>query len=90
MKRVLKYAIPVDDQDHPIPAGCVAHVNYSPENPTSTVMVWVEVPQNVDLGLLAVRVYGTGHAIDDNDEHLGSTITPVGLVWHLYGRRIGQ
>lgn len=84
MKRVLKWAVPVDDLDHPIGAGPVVLVDCLLPN---LVNVWTEETQaDGRIPLRRVRVFGTGHPIMGGDRHLGSTKhEDTGLVWHVYG-----
>lgn len=82
-RRVLKWTIPVDDRDHPIGGGRVAHV--ACQSDANTVQVWTDEPDAEQVEIRSARVYGTGQPIPKGDEHLGSTITEDGfLVWHVF------
>ena len=83
MKTVWKYSIPVDDRDHPLP---VRVVHVGPDSTALTILtVWaeVDVSDSPTVPTAPYRVFGTGHPIPDEAEHVGSV--PVGpFVWHLY------
>jgi hypothetical protein len=55
----------------------------SPEYNMPTV--WVELEPG-GVGSLALTFIGTGHDVPEGASHVGSCITPVGLVWHVYKR----
>ena len=79
-RRVLKWPVPVDDQDHPIGWGPVALVDST--NPR-LVHVWtIEESESVN-PWRAARVYGTGQPVVGADEHLGS-VNINGLEWHVF------
>ena len=86
MKTVLKWLVAVDDRPYAIGGGKVVLVGPS-ENP-ATVYVWTEEElgygndQKKEIRL--AQVYGTGHKVPDEAQHLGSTQTVLGLVWHVY------
>lgn len=84
-KRVLKWNVKVDGQEHPIGAGTVVLV--ACQDDAGVVQVWTE--EAVDLPrpeLRAARVYGTGQDLPFSDVHLGSVLAMGGrLVWHVYG-----
>lgn len=81
-RRVLKWPVPVDDNDHPIGAGPVVLVE-SRNGLHSTVFVWTEEPEGVAKAVRRARVYGTGQPIPDGDVHIGSTSAGL-FVWHVY------
>lgn len=87
MKRVLKWSVPVDDQDHPIGGGKVLHVGCQ-AGVVDVVSVWTEEPAVGVHGQRRARVYATGQPVPDGDVHIGSVIAPVSpprtLVWHVY------
>lgn len=84
-KTVLKWTVPVDDQAHPIGAGKVLLVASQYGDP-GEVQVWTE--ESADIGIRPTReatVIGTGQAVPDGHEHIGSVVTMSGaLVWHVY------
>lgn len=86
--KVLKWDVPVDDQDHPVGGGKVLFVTC--QGTPYSVQVWTQeiVNDNGDLAypFRRVRVYGTGQTIPDGDSHIGSTLA-ASFVWHLYGNR---
>lgn len=88
MKRVLKWTVPVDDDEHKIGAGPVALV--ACQHGSDTVQVWTEEEHGSSASFenaRNVRVYGTGHLVPVEWEHLGSVI--VGrFVWHLYAEPV--
>lgn len=84
MKHVLKWNVPVDDQDHTIGGGKVVLVECQAS--FDVVQVWTEEWRGVDPLERRVRVYGTGQPVPLHDEHVGSTVTAKGgLVWHVFG-----
>lgn len=84
MKHVLKWSVPVDDNDHPIGGGKVVMV--ACQAGPDVVQVWTEEWRGVDPLPRRARVYGTGQPVPLHDEHLGSVVTAGGrLVWHVYG-----
>jgi hypothetical protein len=78
MKRVLKTAVPIDDQWHTIEVGPIGHVGQQYEE---AVTVWWE---ERDVQPRTVRVFGTGHEIPDLTTWLGTVQSANGLVWHLF------
>jgi hypothetical protein len=84
MARILKWDVPVDDQEHEIGAGPVCHVT-SQYGRIDLVQVWTfetEFESTKDKRRL-VRVVGTGHEIAPNSNVLGSAVPTAGLVWHV-------
>lgn len=87
-RRVLKWVVPVDDQDHPIGSGPVVLTAVqrlgNAETPAGFVTVWTEETGTPPAPLLrSARVYGTGQPVPEHDEHIGSCIDGP-LVWHVY------
>lgn len=84
-KRVLKWSVPVDDQDHPIGAGRVVHVACQ-AGVVDVVQVWTEEISSggVIAPIRSARVYGTGQPIPEHAEHIGTVTPPRTLVWHVY------
>lgn len=92
MKRVFKWDVEVDDVIHLIGTGKVVHAA-SQFGDRDRVQVWTEEECD-EQGRMkypadrAVLIVGTGHAVPDLMEHVGSVI-PLSagghLVWHLYG-----
>jgi hypothetical protein len=67
----------------------IVHVGVDPTGPQDGPTIWFESGTN-DLRPIELRVYATGETIADDDmAHLGSVVTPVGLVWHVYTRSGG-
>lgn len=94
-RRVLRWAVPVDDRWHAIGNGKVVMVgcrNHTAGLPSALVEVWTEelCPDNWPKSSVPderrVTVVGTGHPIPDEAQvHLGSVFDAGGsLVWHLY------
>lgn len=83
---VLKWPVHVDDQEHEIGGGPVAHVDCQAD--PATVMVWtVELADQDpdDRPMRRVQVYGTGQPVPPEASHLGSCLTLSGtLVWHVF------
>jgi hypothetical protein len=85
VKRVLKWDVPVDDREHTIGAGFIAHVGC--QQGPETVQVWTEQSDDHPTRWPArtVRVFGTGQPLPDGARHLGSVVSAGGaLVWHVY------
>jgi hypothetical protein len=67
----------------------VVHVGVDTLDPTMPC-VWIELgigelfdaPQPTTS--ITVQFYGTGHDIPDEATYLGTCVTTVGLVWHVY------
>lgn len=92
MKRVLKWAVPVDGYAHAVGVGLVVLVEC--QSGPDTVHVWTEESDGCAPERL-VRAYGTGQTIPDHAMHVGSVMAPLdaasavlsgatSLVWHLY------
>ena len=79
--KVLKWAVPVDDEFHPIGWGPVARVAASS---IGLVHVWTIEADAVDAPDRPARVYGTGHMVPDDMQHLGSAGDDI-FVWHVFG-----
>lgn len=88
-RRILKWAIPVDDRDHPVGSGPVVHVACQGGR-YDVVMVWTDEGDADNVQVSSARVYGTGQPIPAGDVHAGSAVTDV-LVWHVFrsNRRTG-
>lgn len=101
MSRILKWAVPVDDQWHPIGPGPVVLVGKSPDEPgIRTAYVWTLEPDTNprDASDAQIRtaarshppreacVVGTGQLFDGwGCSHLGSYVAAP-FVWHVLGR----
>jgi hypothetical protein len=48
--------------------------------------VWVELDPDGRGEMLSLTFIGTGHPVPEDMTHVGSCITPAGLVWHCYAR----
>lgn len=83
-RRILKWTIPVDDNDHPIGTGPVVHV--ACQHHPDTVEAWTDEPDAEHVEITSARVYGTGQPLPEHDEALGSTVLLNGLVWHVIRR----
>lgn len=81
-KVVYKYDLPIDDEWHALPMGNIVHVG-SAVNGVS-IRVWIE-QRPLESHALQYRVFGTGHAIEDFHEHVGTTLDGR-FVWHIYRR----
>jgi hypothetical protein len=65
----------------------IVHVDTDPfSRGTQMPCVWIEVntEPNAPGAEIELAFVGTGHLIPENSEHVGSTITSGGLVWHVY------
>lgn len=87
VRRVLKWPVPVDGQDHPIGAGPVVLVDS--QDYRSTVFVWTEETA-VSAPVRRARVYGTGQPIPEGTGvHIGSTLAGP-FVWHVYAAPVSE
>lgn len=86
--KVLRWAIPIDDQPHEIGGGQVLHVGQKPTDPNDQVNVWtLELPATPAV-TRRVQVYGTGQPVPAQHSPLGSVIAGY-LVWHVFEVRDG-
>ncbi|AJW38538.1 hypothetical protein NY08_506 [Rhodococcus sp. B7740] len=93
---VFRYSIPVTDSEFFLPLSpnsVVLSVADSRNRPTDYVDVWVRVPKAdryaTETGRYAVfRIAGTGHDVEAEDatHFLGTVVTALGLVWHVFYR----
>lgn len=84
-RRILKWTVPVDGQNHHIDSGPIVHIACT-GNPDE-VHVWTDTRNDPNDGR-TVRVYATGQPLPDTDiTILGTAIYPSRvfphLVWHL-------
>jgi hypothetical protein len=84
VRTVWKYTL---SPDVPLPIhGKPIHVGVDPTGDPSLPTVWVELdPDGADLPTVLTFI-GTGHPVPAG-YHVGSVVTPVGLVWHVYASR---
>jgi hypothetical protein len=81
-RRVLKWTIAVNDQDHAIGGGPVVHAACQHGDP-SLVQVWT-VESEGTTGR-DVRVFATGQPLPDAATYLATTLASDGaLVWHVF------
>lgn len=78
---IWRYEIPVDDRWHPLQlSGRIVHVGCRNMHAVELWALHTDQPTVTR----TVGVYGTGQALPDNVQHLGTAIAPGGqLVWHL-------
>lgn len=91
MKRVLKWSVPVDDQEHFIGGGPVSHVAMEPgtgygQNTPPVVNIWTEEPLNGENPVRSALVVGTGHSYADGYMAVGSCRDGI-FVWHVVMRK---
>lgn len=82
--RVFRYCVPVDDQWHDFDlTGPILNVD---TRKSYDVEFWViDDDPNTDGYTVSLKVFGTGHPLDEGVEYVGTAITPGGdLVWHLF------
>lgn len=85
MKRVLKWTVPVDDREHLIGSGKVVLVECQHDSTVATV--WTE-EVGAEPRLRKARAFATGQPLENSWEHVGSCMTPNGvLVWHVFGEK---
>jgi hypothetical protein len=83
MQRVLRWAIPVDDQWHDIGAGYVVETaaRQSFQRPGDIVEIWTleDTPDDgpVDVPMRSVIVVGTGQPVPEHTEHVGTAVVPA-------------
>lgn len=77
-KRVWKFEVPVDDQEHMVPWPIV-HVSAKDER---VLYVWAEVDPAAPR-TMPVRVYATGQPLPADGIHC-ATVGIWPFVWHLY------
>ncbi|OZE90245.1 hypothetical protein CH296_28205 [Rhodococcus sp. 14-2496-1d] len=93
---VFRYSIPVVGPEFFVPVSpnsVLLSVADSRTDPGRKVDVWVRVPKSdryaTETGRYAVLcIRGTGHDVEAEDapEFLGTVVTAVGLVWHVFYR----
>lgn len=89
-RRVLRWAVPVNDNWNPIGPGRIVHVACRP-NTDNIVNVWTleDGPDTPPANTVRryVRIFGTGQTLTpDTGNHLGSALTvPDGVfAWHVF------
>lgn len=90
LTRVLRWNVPVDDRWHDIGAGPVVLVATRDQGPPgSLVEVWTRERTTNEPAMRPARVFGTGHPVPADVEHIGSTIVPgYPLVWHVFAENV--
>lgn len=84
-KRVFRYEVPVDDQWHAI--RCTQPLKVECRE-VDTVEFWAFSTDVRSLPVRRFRVFGTGQAIEDEVDYVGTAVAPGGsLVWHLMEQR---
>ena len=79
-KVVYKYELPIDNEWHKLPVGKVTHV--ACVNGSPGVTIWIE-QRHLERNSFTYRVFGTGHSIGHEHEHVGTEIAGP-FVWHVY------
>lgn len=83
MQRVLRWAVPVDDQWHEIGAGYVVETSarQSFQRPGDLVEIWTleNTPDGdpAEIPMRSVTVVGTGHPVPENTDHVGTAVVPT-------------
>ena len=63
----------------------VVHVAVDPAGHYGNLpTVWVELEPSGNEHVIELFFIGTGFDVPENSEHVGSCITPMGFVWHVY------
>ena len=86
MRTIYRYEVPVDDEPTTlkVPAVTGQPLLVAARTP-GTVEVWFEVDtHHREQALMTFRVIGTGHPAPEGGTWVGSTLAPLGLVWHLW------
>ncbi|MEU3613498.1 hypothetical protein ABZ725_14440 [Streptomyces sp. NPDC006872] len=81
MAAIYRYEVPVDDRWHPLQlSGRIVHVGCRNMRAVEVWALHADGAQTVR----SFRVYGSGHPLPPDVEHVGTAIAPGGqLVWHL-------
>ncbi len=89
-RRMFRYEVPVDDQPHRIALTSAPRaVAFGLAGMRAYVEFWAEHTDQAPEVTWTFQVYGTGHALPDDAEWVGTCPRDEnGLVFHLY--RIGQ
>jgi hypothetical protein len=85
MSRIIRHAIPVDDQFHEfeIPVGMNAILQVACRR-RAEVDIWVVDDPSIPTRTAVFRVIGTGHEIARGERWVGTCVAPDNfLVWHL-------
>lgn len=94
-KRILKWEVPIDDEEHNIGNGKVVHVGL-PKIPAlgslrREVCIWTEETMSNDSASIltdrTVKIFGTGREFPDDHCHVGSVVDSSDTayaVWHVY------
>ncbi|OZE03866.1 hypothetical protein CH255_19645 [Rhodococcus sp. 05-2255-2A2] len=93
---VFRHSIPIDAPEFYLPLtpnSVLLSVAESRDRPLVSLDVWVRVPKAdryaAQTNRYAVfRIAGTGHDVEAEDatEFLGTVVTGIGLVWHVFYR----
>lgn len=81
MRTIFKFQI--DPGMQTIPAKRVVHVGVDPTGDPAAPCVWAEVDTERACAV-DVIAHGTGHPVPHSLGHVGSVVTPVGFVWHVF------
>lgn len=86
MATIHKFELQITDLQHvEMPDGASALA--VGEQRTGRLVLWAKVDPAKPLRTYAVRIYGTGHPIEDKDDkafwYVGTVRTESGLVWHV-------
>lgn len=86
---VWKFRVPVSDQDTElsVPKGRIVAVGDGQAFPEG-VCFWVEFDRDAPSEPRVFRIFGTGHEVPSDYQHLGTVEgrSSLPLVWHLYER----
>lgn len=84
--KVLKWDLLVNDKVQAIGNGQVVLV--ACQHGPDTVQVWTEEigTESHPVKPRDAVIVGTGHRVPEGMEHIGSTLAPMGLVWHVYAQ----
>lgn len=81
-RKVLKWPVPVDDQQYDIGSGPVLLVDIQGGD-MNTVYVWTDEADAEAPVLRKAQVYGTGHVVPEAASPLGSVVAGF-FVWHVF------
>lgn len=85
-RRMLRYVVPVDDQQHIIPLthAPVAVAGKPHDSDGWAVEFWAEHTNDTPPVNRTFQVFGTGQPLPENAQWIGTCGRVSGLVWHLY------
>ena len=87
MKRIFKYAIPIQDYIEKMMPRGARILHFATQNGIPFLWVMIEDCLKEDLQPYRFRIFGTGHKIENDKDlkYIGTVLVlDDGLVWHLF------